>query len=254
MASSDVARDCTCLLVPGAYAERLRGAMRPNLERLGQLGLRARHARLDDGASIAANVAGLRDDVHALARAGQRAILMGHSSGAVAITAMLALHPDTHPHVHRVVLLQTTYRGSPIADLLSRPSVANFVGLAVDRWMRGDVQAIVDVTTHARRRFVERHPYPAGAVPTVALVTRRLSPRSPLFPLQLHIRLRHGLDSDGLVPTEHQRVPGVTIVERELDHMQPVMGRLAPAITEELLRAALALPERSSERACADRE
>jgi pimeloyl-ACP methyl ester carboxylesterase len=243
MTGFDVARDCTCLLVPGAYAERLRGAMRPNLERLRQLGLHARHARLDDGASIATNVAGLRDDVLSLARAGKKAILLGHSSGAVAITATMALHPDTHAHVHRVVLMQTTYRGSPIADLLARPALIPFVGMAVERWMRGDLQAIVDVTTHARGRFVERHPYPADAVPTVALVAGRLSPRSPLFPLQLHIRLRHGLASDGLVPTEHQRVPGVQIVEMELDHAQPVIGRAAPGITERLLRAALALPD-----------
>jgi pimeloyl-ACP methyl ester carboxylesterase len=241
--SLDVARDCTSLLLPGAYAERLRGAMRPNLERLSRLGLQARHARLDDGASIARNVEGLREDLQSLARAGRKAILFGHSSGAVAITATLALHPDTHALVHRVVLMQTTYRGSPIADLFAHPTVFPFTALAVDRWMRGDVQAIVDVTTAVRRAFVEQHPYPGDAVPTVALVTRRLSLRSPLFPLQLHLRLRHGVASDGLVPTEHQRIPGAHTVEMELDHAQPVIGRAAGDITERLLRIALALPD-----------
>src|SRR5258708_36430793 len=111
---NDVARDCTCLLVPGAFAARLGAPMLPNLARLRALGFEARHAAIDDGASMATNAAGVRDDVLSVARSGRKTILFGHSSGAVAITMAIALHPELSAHVHRVVLMQTTYAGSPI--------------------------------------------------------------------------------------------------------------------------------------------
>ena len=212
------------LLAPGAYAHRLGGPMAPNLARLRALGLDARLADFDTGARMSVVARALDSEIRAIGARGKSSILVGHSSGAVAITVALALAPELAKHVRCVVLLQTTYLGSPLADLIAGAPRA---------------RAIVDVTTPVRRAFVEAHPYPASEVPTVALVTRRLSPRSPLFPLQALQKLRWGLDSDGLVPTGHQRVPGAHLVERELDHAQAAIGEGAGAITEALLVYAL---------------
>lgn len=224
------------LLAPGAYAHRLGGPMAPNLARLRALGLDARLADFDTGARMSVVARALDSEIRAIGARGKSSILVGHSSGAVAITVALALAPELAKHVRCVVLLQTTYLGSPLADLIAGAPRARAI---VELISGGDYQAIVDVTTPVRRAFVEAHPYPASEVPTVALVTRRLSPRSPLFPLQALQKLRWGLDSDGLVPTGHQRVPGAHLVERELDHAQAAIGEGAGAITEALLVYAL---------------
>jgi pimeloyl-ACP methyl ester carboxylesterase len=230
---------CVALVVPGAFAVRLRGPMTPNLARLRSLGLEARPAGIDTSAGMEQNARLLREDVRGLAHAGKQAILVGHSSGAVAITMMLAREPEIAEHVRCAVLMQTTYLGSPIADLLVRHArVRPFV----ERIVAGEWQAIVDVTTAVRRSFVSEHPYPSDRVPTVSLVTR--AERTPLVPLRLYMKLAHGLESDGMVPTDHQRVPGAHTVERVLDHRQPVMGGEAGTITEELLRTALLLDRR----------
>lgn len=228
---------CVALVVPGAFAVRFRGPMRPNLERLERLGLPARPSAIDTSAGMERNASLLRDDLDGVARTGKRAILVGHSSGAVAITLMLARDPSLARHVRCAVLMQTTYLGSPIADLVVRGARARPL---VECIVRGEWQAIVDVTTKVRRAIVAEHPYPAERVPTVSLVTRAHA--TPLFLPRLYMQLALGLESDGLVPTEHQRVPGTDVVERTLDHGAPVIGRLAGAITEELLRRALALP------------
>jgi pimeloyl-ACP methyl ester carboxylesterase len=241
---NDTARGCVTLVVPGAYAHRLRGPMAPNLARLRAMGFDARLADFDTGACMAIAARAVDAEVRGVAARGKKAILVGHSSGAVAITVALALAPELARHVHRVVLMQTTYLGSPIADLIVRAPRARAM---IERLSGGDYQAIVDVTTPVRRAFVEAHPYPASDVPTVALVTRRLSPRSPLFPFQLFLEVRHGLDSDGLVPTEHQRVPGAFVVERALDHAQAVIGRRAGDLTNELLDLALDLTGRTTD-------
>jgi pimeloyl-ACP methyl ester carboxylesterase len=210
--------------------------MRPNLARLQALGLTARQSAIDTSAGMERNAELLRADVEGLGRAGKRAILVGHSSGAVAITLMLARDPSIARHVRCAVLMQTTYLGSPIADLVVRAARARRL---VERIVQGEWQAIVDVTTPVRRAIVARHPYPEGRVPTVSLVTR--AGATPLFLPRLYMKLALDLESDGLVPTEHQRVPGTDVLERVLDHGAPVMGRVAGDLTEELLRRALLL-------------
>jgi pimeloyl-ACP methyl ester carboxylesterase len=232
-------RHCVALVVPGAFAVRLRGPMRPNLARLQSLGLTARQSAIDTSAGMERNAVLLADDVKGLAHSGKQAVLVGHSSGAVAITLMLARDPELARHVRCAVLMQTTYLGSPIADLVVRAARARPI---VERIVQGEWQAIVDVTTRVRKAIVASHPYPADRVATVSLVTR--ARMTPLLLPRLYMKLALGLESDGLVPTEHQRVPGTHVVERTLDHGAPVMGRphgRAGDLTEELVLRALRL-------------
>lgn len=234
------ARHDVVLLAPGAFADRLGGPMTPNLAHLRALGLEARRADFSSGARMEVAADAIAGEIRELAGRGRRAILVGHSSGAVAITVALARSSELAAHVRCAVLLQTTYLGSPVADAVARLRATPARRL-VERIVDGDFQAIVDVTTPVRRAFVEAHPYPAHLVPTVALATRRLSPRSPLFPLQLLLRLARAGASDGMVPTAHQHVPGALVVEERLDHAQPVIGARAGELTERLLVRALAL-------------
>jgi len=151
-----------------------------------------------------------------------------------------------------LALLQSPYGGSPLAaDILRKGQIADFetrriMEMLVSKVLKGDLQALEDLTYEKRRQFLAEYTYPPD-LPTICFHTE--ASRSPgwvatmshiahadlaasvklpvAVPLAaamaicaLHLEIRYGEKSDGLVTRRDAEVPGSIVVrpEKKLDH------------------------------------
>ncbi|EPS58267.1 hypothetical protein M569_16547, partial [Genlisea aurea] len=145
----------------------------------------------------------------------------------------------------------------------------------VGKQEKGDMRALEDLTYDRRKEFIERHGVPEGGVPIVSFHseasyspgmiatmshvahTRLPSSRLWLVPVvlpvsavmalcALHIQLRYGEKSDGLVTCRDAEVPGSVVVkpDAKLDHSWMVYS--SPSSREIRKKAAAAAVDDAS--------
>ncbi|KAF4402340.1 hypothetical protein G4B88_003261 [Cannabis sativa] len=202
---------------------------------------------------------------------GKRVLLLGHSKGGIDAAAALSLYwPDLKDKVAGLALAQSPYGGSPIAsDILREGQLGDYVNLRklmeilICKVIKGDLQALEDLTYERRREFLKKHHLPrelpvvsfrteAAISPAVLATLSRvahaeLPMMAPLsagqsitklpvvIPLgaamaacaQL-LQIRYGEKSDGLVTCRDAEVPGSIVVrpKRKLDHVWMVYSSL----------------------------
>ncbi|XBI72321.1 hypothetical protein VPH35_066296 [Triticum aestivum] len=186
-------------------------------------------------------------------------LLLGHSKGGVDAAAALSLYwPQLKDKVAGLVLAQSPYGGSPVAsDILREGQLGDYVMLRklmeilVSKVLKGDLQALEDLTYERRKEFLAQHPLPPE-VPIVSFHTEASITPSVLTALShvAHVELpvaadgnparipvvmplsaalaacsqllvaRYSEKSDGLVTRKDAEVPGSVAVrpERKLDH------------------------------------
>ncbi|PKU70015.1 hypothetical protein MA16_Dca022260 [Dendrobium catenatum] len=197
----------------------------------------------------------------------KRILLLGHSKGGVDSAAALSLYwPDLKDKVAGLALAQSPYGGSPIAsDILREGQLGDYVQLRkimqvlICKVLKGDLQALEDLTYEKRREFLRKHPLPrdlpvvsfhteAGLGPSVLASLSQVahaelpiigdgpSTKVPVvMPLSAAmaacaqlLQVRYGEKSDGLVTRRDAEVPGSVVVrpERKLDHAWMVYSTL----------------------------
>ena len=215
-----------------------------NLAVLGARGLSARRLAINTEDSVRANAAVIAREVRSEVARGKRVLLIAHSKGgADTITALsLPENRDLLPRVAGLVAIQPVYAGSPVADEVGRSglvqSLADKAFACIFPLINrvddtGSPDAVRDLRGEARRALLAQHPYPAAEVPTV-VVRGSFSGRplakwgrhplcQPLVGLQKFLESQRGIQSDGMVSLENQRIPG-SVAEHtydDLDHFEP---------------------------------
>lgn len=218
-------------------------------------------ADIDTGGSVARNGARLAD---LLSRDHRPTWLISHSKGGLDVLDALIKEPELQRFVDGWISFQSPFLGSPVADVACGCTRARKVTGAALKLMGADEQAITDLRTDRRTRYMEEHAgriaQIAANVPTMCVATVSGAKRSlsliPEWPTGRWMD-GFGLENDGLVPFNAAVLPGAHFVKlAKLVHGQAatqhiLSGRGIDHV--DLLKAlvALMLGERASHRAAA---
>ncbi|XP_030502066.1 uncharacterized protein LOC115717233 isoform X2 [Cannabis sativa] len=260
------------LLVPGLFSNHGPLYFVNTKMSFSKMGLACHIAKIHSEASVEKNAREIKEYIEEIYwGSGKRVLLLGHSKGGIDAAAALSLYwPDLKDKVAGLALAQSPYGGSPIAsDILREGQLGDYVNLRklmeilICKVIKGDLQALEDLTYERRREFLKKHHLPrelpvvsfrteAAISPAVLATLSRvahaeLPMMAPLsagqsitklpvvIPLgaamaacaQL-LQIRYGEKSDGLVTCRDAEVPGSIVVrpKRKLDHVWMVYSSL----------------------------
>lgn len=264
------------LLVPGLFSNHGPLYFVSTKTSFSKMGLACHIAKIHSEASVEKNAREIKEYIEEIYwGSNKRVMLLGHSKGGVDSAAALSLYwSDLKDKVAGLALAQSPYGGSPIAsDLLREGQLGDYVNvrklmeIIICKMIKGDMQALEDLTYERRKEFLMKHQLPrelpvvsfhteAGITPAVlATMSHVAHAELPLAPLsdgestklpvvmplgaamaacaQL-LQIRYGEKSDGLVTCRDAEVPGSTVVrpKRKLDHAWMVYSSLNDDPTE----------------------
>ncbi|KAL0739737.1 hypothetical protein Bca4012_081250 [Brassica carinata] len=260
------------LLIPGLFSNHGPLYFVDTKTKFSKMGLACHIAKIHSESSVEKNAREIKEYIEELCwGSNKKVLLLGHSKGGIDAAAALSLYwPDLKDKVAGLVLAQSPYGGSPIAtDILREGQLGGYVNLKkileimIFKVIKGDIQALEDLTYERRKQFLKNHPLPqelatvsflteASISPAVlATLSRVAQAELPLtnqaaklpvvMPLgaamaacaQL-IQVRYGEKSDGLVTCCDAEVPGSVVVrpKRKLDHAWMVYSSLNEAPLE----------------------
>ncbi|KAK1286674.1 hypothetical protein QJS10_CPB20g01419 [Acorus calamus] len=248
------------LLVPGLFSNHGPLYFVNTKMFFSKMGLACHIAKIHSEASVETNAREIKEYIEEIYWGSRkRVLLLGHSKGGVDTAAALSLYwSDLKDKVAGLALAQSPYGGSPIAsDILREGQLGDYVQLRkimeimICKVLKGDLQALEDLTYDKRREFLTKHPLPPE-LPVVSFHTEAsLAPavlatfshvahaelpavsngRSTKLPVVMPLaaamaacaqlmQVRYGEKSDGLVTRRDAEVPGSVVVrlERKLDH------------------------------------
>ncbi|KAJ6796205.1 uncharacterized protein M6B38_253990 [Iris pallida] len=248
------------LLVPGLFSNH--GPLYfINVKKcFSKMGLACHIAKIHSEASVEKNAREIKDYIEEIYWGSKkRVLLLGHSKGGVDSAAALSLYwSDLKDKVAGLALAQSPYGGSPIAsDILREGQLGDYVRLRqitevlICKVLKGDMQALEDLTYERRKEFLREHPLPqevpvvsfhteAGLAPSVLASLSHVA-HAELPPIAdgqrtkvpvvmpagaamaacaQMLQVRYGEKSDGLVTRRDAEVPGSVVVrpDRKLDH------------------------------------
>ncbi|KAK8965265.1 hypothetical protein KSP40_PGU014936 [Platanthera guangdongensis] len=248
------------LLVPGLFSNHGPLYFVNTKSCFSKMGLTCHIAKIHSEASVERNAREIKEYIEEMYWGSKKRVLvLGHSKGGVDSAAAMSLYwPDLKDKVAGLALAQSPYGGSPIAsDILREGQLGDYVQLKkimqvlICKVLKGDPQALEDLTYEKRREFLRNHPLPrelpivsfhteAGLGPSVLATLSQVahadlpiigegqSTRVPVvIPLSAAmaacaqlLQVRYGEKSDGLVTRRDAEVPGSIVVrpERKLDH------------------------------------
>jgi hypothetical protein len=214
-----------------------------NLAALRARGLRARRLAINTEESIAVNAARIAEEIRLEVGQGRRVVLLAHSKGGADTITCLAdpRNASLLPSVVGLMAIQPVYGGSPIADLVGTHClIQKSVDLFFERVLpavnrvddTGSGDAVQDLRSARRQALLRQHPYPVDRIPTVVVRSSfsgrpmfrpRHVLREPLWVFQKFLEKTRGIQSDGMVALEWQRVPGAAaeITLQDMDHFEP---------------------------------
>lgn len=257
------------LLVPGLFSNHGPLYFVNAKTYFSKMGLTCHIAKIHSEASVEKNAREIKEYIDELYWGSRKQVLLlGHSKGGVDAAAALSMYwPDLKDKVAGLALAQSPYGGSPIAsDLLREGQLGDYVNsrkimeILICKVIKGDMQALEDLTYEKRRDFLRKNPLPRE-VPVVSLHTEAsISPavfatlsrvahaelpmisstaQPPTLPVIIPLggamaacaqllQIRYGAKSDGLVTCSDAEVPGSVVVRpmRKLDHAWMVYSSL----------------------------
>ncbi|CAM0150864.1 unnamed protein product, partial [Urochloa decumbens] len=144
-----------------------------------KMGLACHIAKIHSESSVSKNAREIKEYIEEIYWGSRkRVLLLGHSKGGVDSAAALSLYwPQLKDKVAGLVLAQSPYGGSPVAsDILREGQLGDYVRLRkimeilVSKVLKGDLQALEDLTYERRKEFLQQHPLPPE-VPIVSFHT-----------------------------------------------------------------------------------
>ena len=174
-------------------------------------GFDAEIADIDTGAPVAANGARL---AQVLAAHHCPTWIVTHSKGGLDTLEALVAHADVRRFVDGWIAFQAPFQGSPIADVACKTPKAWRIGAAALKLVGADPQAICDLTTAGRARYLNDHAAPIAqtlAEVPVMCVGTAVGKGLLAWPTVKWMEER-GLRNDGLVPVTSTILPGAHYV------------------------------------------
>ncbi|CAL1388790.1 unnamed protein product [Linum trigynum] len=259
------------LLVPGLFSNHGPLYFVNTKQFFSKIGLTCHIAKIHSEASVEKNAKEIYECIEEMYwGSNKRVMLLGHSKGGIDAAAALSLYwPNLQDKVAGLVLIQSPYGGSPIAsDILREGQLGDYVNvrklmeIIICKVIKGDMQALEDLTYEKRRDFLTKYPLPeevavvsfhteASVSPAVLATLSRVAhaelpvvaPLSTGQPTKLPVvmplgaamaacaqllQVRYGEKSDGLVTRRDAEVPGSVVVRpaRKLDHAWMVYSSL----------------------------
>lgn len=243
------------LLIPGLFSNHGPLYFCSTKTSFSKMGLTCHIAKIHSESSVEKNAKELKDYIEEIHWGSKkRVMLLGHSKGGVDAAAALSIYwPDLKDKVAGLVLAQSPYGGSPIASDILRPgqlgdylNVRKVMEILICKVIKGDLQALEDLTYERRREFLKKHQLPKE-LPVISFHTEaKISPavlatlshvahaelgQATKLPVMMPLGAamaacaqlllaRYGEKSDGLVTCRDAEVPGSVVVhpERKLDH------------------------------------
>ncbi|KAJ1702967.1 hypothetical protein LUZ63_002746 [Rhynchospora breviuscula] len=252
------------LLVPGLFSNHGPLYFVKTKMYFSKMGLACHIAKIHSEASVETNAREIKNYIEEIYWGAQKKVLvLGHSKGGVDTAAALSLYwSDLRDKVAGLVLAQSPYGGSPVAsDILREGQLGDYVRLRkimeilICKVLKGDLQALEDLTYEKRKDFIRKHPLPRE-IPIVSfhteagITSNTLTTLSHVAHLELPaiapaltdsqptrlpvvmplaaamvacsqlLQTRYGEKSDGLVTRRDAEVPGSVVVrpDRKLDH------------------------------------
>ncbi|KAH9627472.1 hypothetical protein KSS87_006163 [Heliosperma pusillum] len=277
------------LLVPGLFSNHGPLYFSNTKTYFSKMGLTCHIAKIHSEASVEKNATELKDYIEEIYwGSNKRVMLLGHSKGGIDAAAALSIYwPDLKDKVAGLALAQSPYGGSPIAsDILREGQLGDYFNarklmeILICKVIKGDLQALEDLTYDKRREFLRRNPLPKD-LPVVSFHTEaKISPavlatlshvahaelgQAAKIPVMIPLgaamaacaqllQVRYGQKSDGLVTCHDAEVPGSVVVrpERKLDHAWMVYSSLnddtseanASQVCEALLQLLMEIEQR----------
>ncbi|KAJ4892346.1 alpha/beta-Hydrolases superfamily protein [Raphanus sativus] len=254
------------LLVPGLFSNHGPLYFVDTKTKFSKMGLACHIAKIHSESSVEKNAREIKEYIEELCwGSNKKVLLLGHSKGGIDAAAALSLYwPDLKDKVAGLVLAQSPYGGSPIAtDILREGQLGDYVNLRrlmeimISKVIKGDIQALEDLTYERRKEFLKNHPLPRE-LPTVSFRTEAsispavlatlshvahaelpLTNQATKLPVVMPLgaamaacaqllQVRYGEKSDGLVTCCDAEVPGSVVVrpKRKLDHAWMVYSSL----------------------------
>lgn len=248
------------LLIPGLFSNLSPLYFVSTKRFFSKMGLACHIAKIHSEAAVERNAWELKQYIEELYwGSGKRVMLLGHSKGGVDAAAALSIYSsELEGKVAGLALVQSPYGGTPIAsDILREGQIADFetrrvMEIIICKLIKGDMRALEDLTYDKRREFIMKHKIPEhiplisfhseastapGVLSTLSLVAHAELPNFGSVPVggkvpviiplaaamaisALHLKLRYGEQSDGLVTCRDAVVPGSVVVhpDQKLDH------------------------------------
>lgn len=190
-------------------------------------GFDAEIADIETGATVSANGARLAE---ILDRHHCPTWIVTHSKGGLDTLDALVTHPRVRRFVDGWVSFQAPFQGSPVADVACNAPKARRIGASALKLLGADPQAICDLTTDERARYLDAN---AGEiaqllaeVPVMCVGTAAGKGLLPSWPTLRWMEER-GLRNDGLVPIASTILPGAHYVLLDgLGHGEVATGGL----------------------------
>lgn len=242
------AKDYRYVLVKGLIGDAYPRYMARSLEALQARGLEVEFAKIDTGASVAHNSAVIEQMIKYTTKP---IIFIAHSKGVAdtsdAIGRMAKLDPDmTQKKVRGLVALEGAYRGSQVADSLARTRWGMRAMKALAFFVRGSVDAGLDLRTSVRREAVADHPMPTKLIPTVSFVGYKLKYSSLMGPTVFLMKKLFGVRGDGLVAHQDAVIDGGDVARYPIDHAAGAFGKYSDRLTLSLVGHVLEQPQHFS--------
>ncbi|XP_010919633.2 uncharacterized protein [Elaeis guineensis] len=251
------------LLIPGLFSNHGPLYFVNTKTYFSKMGLACHIAKIHSEASVDKNAREIKEYIEEIYWGSKkRVLILGHSKGGVDAAAALSLYwSDLKDKVGGLALAQSPYGGSPVAsDILREGQLGDYVRLRqlmeilICKVLKGDMQALEDLTYDKRREFLGRHQLPqelpvvsfhteaaitASVLATLSHVAHAelpiIAPLADGQPAKLPVvmpipaamaacaqllQVRYGEKSDGLVARKDAEVPGSVVVrpEQKLDH------------------------------------
>lgn len=251
------------LLVPGLFSNHGPLYFCSTKTAFSKMGLTCHIAKIHSESSVEKNARELKEYIEEIYWGSKKCVmLLGHSKGGIDAAAALSMYwPDLKDKVAGLVLAQSPYGGSPIAsDILRQGQLGDYVNvrklmeILICKVIKGDLQALEDLTYEKRKDFLKKHHLPKE-LPVVSFRTEaKISPavlatlshvahaelsEATKLPVMMPLgaamaacaqllKFRYGEKSDGLVTCCDAEVPGSMVVrpKRKLDHAWMVYSSL----------------------------
>lgn len=220
------ARDHHYLLVPGFSWDAIPDYFGPNLKRLQKLGLSAERVDVDPLGTFFDNAKPVRDAVLASEKP---VVLIGHSKGGFDLLEALERFPELRPKVAKVVLLQTPYRGTSVADWFMTFPWLYTTAMAYSRLLNPwrlfatnpfyRHRTLTEMSASHRRKVAGRPP-DIGGIPVYSVSSRVDDDTRIKLLLWLtagSVKAATGYHNDGIVAPEQAVVPGA--IHAVLEHV-----------------------------------
>ncbi|VVB03403.1 unnamed protein product [Arabis nemorensis] len=260
------------LLVPGLFSNHGPLYFVDTKKKFLKMGLACHIAKIQSESTVEDNAKGIKEYIEELYTGYNKKILiLGHSKGGIDAAAALSLYwPDLKDKVAGLVFAQSPYGGSPIAtDILREGVLGKYVSMGklteivIKKVLKGDIEALKDLTYERRKEFLKNHPLPRelttvsfrtvaskspAALATLSRVanaeipfTNQTTKIPVVLPLgavmavcALLLKVRYREKSDGLVTCCDAEVPGSVVVrpKRKLDHAWMVYSSLKKATSK----------------------